>query len=380
MLNLLHLLVNIEGKALVLSTLRTSCMKNMKKKKQKKYHKRGLPPGTLVYTGSYAPKAIGVRHTFFNEDDIQVFDSFKHKSAIPEPYFEWVDIKGLSFVQEVEEIGNHYAIHPLALEDALNTQQRPKMEEYDNGIFYVMHLPICKQDLSDIEIEQISFYWNERILVSFQDNPDDTFHAISERLTDPRRRIRKKGIDYLAYILIDYAIDSYYEVLEKLENEAQEITSLLADEYQLDDMRNRIFHLRTQVSEYKRYILPLRDATTKLYRMETEFIQDNNRVYFRDIADHVTQFLDAIENIQDSLNNYHEMYLSEVSNRMNNVMKLLTIISTIFIPLSFIASVYGMNFKYMPELEWRFGYFLVLSVMLTLFLGMVGYFKRKNWM
>ncbi len=291
----------------------------------------------------------------------------------------WTDICGLTETKLIEQIGNDHQIHPLALEDVLDTQQRSKLEEFDNGLFFIVHH--LKVDCAALEIhsEQIALFAGKNFLVSFQEDPDDTLGPVRKRCEDGIGRLRKKGSDYLAYALLDLVVDSYYSVLDELETQALEVETSLHSNGALQTTKARMFALKRVFNEFRHRILPLREAVTRLYRSESDLVEDSTRLYLRDLVDHVAQILDGIDNERDMLANLEALFQAEAANRLNNVMRLLTVISTIFIPLTFIVGIYGMNFDYMPELRWHYGYFIVLGIMFCLMIGMLIYFRKKRW-
>ncbi len=352
----------------------------MSKLKELKFkRKKGLPPGSFVYTGVDVPDSYS---------ELLAYDAHQLKKL---PISElgnlmnlqlnlWLDMRGLEDVKVVENVGTTLGIHPLALEDILNTHQRAKLEEYPGGLFFVLHQIGWKRDDSSIYTEQIALHWNDKYLASFQELPDDTFKPICDRLADPTKKLRTSGPDYLAYAIIDYIVDSYFEVLDGFAERIGHVQERIIPQSNLDQIKTEISELRQELSRVKRVILPMREALSKLNRTDIQFIEASNQIYFRDIHDHIGQITDYLDNLSEDLNATHELYESEMSQRMNNVMKLLTMISTIFIPLSFIAGVYGMNFDVMPELRNPRGYYYTLGVMFLAAIGMLIYFRRKRWM
>ena len=349
------------------------------KHRRRKNLKKGLPPGSLVYTGhrEHSPaKVISIAYgdTTYEESQGYVPNVLGQKNGI-----FWTDICGLTDTRLIEQIGNDHQIHPLALEDVLDTQQRSKLEEFDNGLFFIIHN--LRVDCSALEIhsEQIALFAGKNFLVSFQEDPDDTLSPVRKRCEEGIGRLRKKGSDYLAYALVDLVVDSYYSVLDELEAQAIQVESDLHSNGALQTTKARMFALKRVFNEFRHRMLPLREAVTRLYRSESDLVEDSTRLYLRDLVDHVAQILDGIDNQRDMLANLEALFQAEAANRLNNVMRLLTVISTIFIPLSFIAGIYGMNFDNMPELHWHYGYFVILGGMFCAMVGMLIYFNRKGW-
>lgn len=351
----------------------------MGKRRHKKIRKKGLPPGTLIYTGDREAKPSLVWLIRYNEKTYSEKEAYLPAWVNDEGHLYWIDVRNLSDAATVERIGNDAQLHPLVLEDVLNTTQRAKLEEYDNGLFIVAHHLFLMPGQLELGSEQISFFMGERFVVSFQEDPDDTFQAIRKRLQEGVGRLRKKGPDYLAYALLDNIVDNYYLVLDDIETVLLDLEAQLHNNNSERLFKARIFELKHIINQFRHRVMPLRDSVMRFYRTECPFVDDSNRLYLRDLMDHVAQILDSIDNYREILSGIESLYQAEIGNRLNNVMRLLTIISTIFIPLSFIAGLYGMNFDNMPELHWHNGYFYVLGFMLTASLGMLYYFRRNRW-
>lgn len=345
-------------------------------KKRRKSRKQGLPPESLVYTGHRVQAPAQIHSIYFND---QQFVESDGPEQLKSGYTLWLDVRNLSDAALIARVGETFHIHPLALEDVLNTQQRAKLEEYDNGLFFILpHMKLDPETL-EFETEQISIFAGDHFIVSFQEDPDDSFESVRKRIVESVGRIRKKGSDYLLYSMIDTVVDSYYAVMDTLEHEVMSIEESLHTNGAHLHAKAKIFHLKRLVNSVKHRVLPLREAVTRYYRAESEIIDQGNRLYFRDLVDHVAQILDSLDAERDMLANLEAFYQAEAANRLNHVMRLLTVISTIFIPLSFIAGVYGMNFDHMPELHTRYGYFVLLGVMLLLMVGMLVWFRKKKW-
>jgi magnesium transporter len=351
----------------------------MGKKRRSKIRKKGLPPGSLVYTGNRLHRNATIRTVRYNDSRFSAEEQYPQNITPDENEIIWVDIRSLTDIALIERIGRDFHIHPLVLEDVLNTQQRAKLEEYDNGLFFVLHNIRFNAELRELHSEQIAIFAGKRFVVSFQEDEDDTFATLYTRTAEGIGKLRKKGTDYLTYTIIDNIVDNYYEVLDEIDGLILEIEHELHTEGATVRCKAGIFELKGLAAQLRHRLLPLRDALNRFYHLDSEWIDDGNRVYLRDVADHVAQILDSVDNYREMIAGAEAFYQAEVGNRLNNVMRLLTIISTIFIPLSFIAGVYGMNFEYMPELQWRYGYFMVLSIMLSMMLVMLGYFRWKKW-
>lgn len=343
-----------------------------------KIRKKGLPPGTLVYTGYRTDKPSSVLTVKISEDKYSEFPYYDSELRAGKGLI-WVDVRSLTETALIARIGDEFQIHPLAQEDVLDTQQRAKLEEFDNGLFLILPNLTFKKDTLELLNEQISIFIGSNFVLSFQEDPDDDFAGVRKRALEGIGRIRKKGTDYLAYALLDAIVDGYYEVLDCIQNELFELEAELHRKGADPSVKAGIFNLKRVVNAFRFKILPLRDAVTRLYRTESDLVEESNRLYLRDVVDHVAQILDGIDIQRDMLVSLESLYHAEASNRLNNVMRLLTVISTIFIPLSFVAGVYGMNFDNMPELHWEYGYFMVLGFMFVAMVGMLLWFRRKRW-
>ncbi len=341
----------------------------------------GLSSGTLVHVGER--KVEKVRLTVIDYDAESVFE--KEVASVEECYrfrdtstVTWINIDGLHDTDVIGKLGGHFGLHPLVLEDILNTTQRPKMEDLGEAIYVVLKMietgPEC-----EIVTEQLSLIFGKNYVLSFQERPGDIFDPIRERIRKGLGRLRKMGPDYLAYALLDAVVDDYFVVLEALGERIETLEDDLIANPNRKTLRD-IHDLKSRMLFLRKSIWPLRDAVGRLERAETPLIRESTVIYIRDVYDHMIQVIDNIETFREMLSGILDIYLSSISNRMNEVMKVLTIIGTIFIPLTFIAGVYGMNFKFMPELEWRGGYFVVWGVMLAVGISLVFYFKRKKWL
>lgn len=343
--------------------------------------KVGLPPGTLVHVGR---KPTGkVRITVIDYDEQHVIE--KEVKTIDEcfpfkntPTVTWINIDGVHQADIVEKIGECFDIHPLLLEDIMNTEQRPKVEDFGNYLFIVLRMVYPDIRKGEIESEQVSLIIHSNYVITFQERAGDVFGPIRERIRTGKGRIRKMGPDYLAYSLIDAIVDSYFIVSEKIGEQIGEIDEELVTNPTTETLRS-IHKLKRESLSLRRYIWPIREIISVLEKAENPIIKKSTIIYLRDVYDHTIQIMDTIEIFRETLSEMVDAYLSSINNRMNEIMKVLTVIATIFIPLTFIASIYGMNFSWMPELEWPEGYHIVLLVMAALGILMLIYFKRKKW-
>ncbi|WP_440944876.1 magnesium/cobalt transporter CorA [Methanosarcina sp. T3] len=348
----------------------------------KKQSKVGLAPGTLVHVGEKKSEKVVIRVWSYNseeliEKELQTVEeclAFKDKPGMN----LWVNVDGLDQIEVIEKLGSYFKIHPLTLEDVLNTGQRPKMEDYDSYIYTVLKMILLDEEREEIIIDQVSIILGSNYILSFQEREGDVFDPLRERLKNPASRLRKNGADHLAYSLIDAIVDNYFLILEHFGEEIEDLEEKLIVDPTPGTMRMIQKHKRDMII-LRRSVWPLRELISSLQRAESGLIKESTQIYLRDIYDHTIQIIDSIEAFRDILSSMVDVYLSSLSNRMNDIMKVLTIIATIFIPLTFIAGVYGMNFDYMPELRWRLGYPVVMLSMALLGIGMFFYFKKRRW-
>jgi magnesium transporter len=349
---------------------------------KKRSRKSGLPPGSLVHIGERkvrTPKIsiIDYDEAGFREERIKkIEECFVFKES---PAITWVNIDGLHQTEMLEALGNCYGFHPLVLEDILNTDQRPKIEDYGDYLYIVLRSLEYNDRKNGIESDQISIILGRNFVFSFQEKEGDTFEAVRERIRTGKGRIGKMGADYLAHALLDSIVDNYFIILEKLGEQIEFLEEQLVTQPTPETLRT-IHNLKRELLFLRKAVWPLREVVGSLERGESVLIQASTRVYLRDLYDHTIQVIDNVETFRDMIAGILDIYLSSVSNRLNTVMKVLTIIATIFMPLTFLAGIYGMNFKFMPELEWRWGYPLIWGVMVVTGISMLIYFKKKKWL
>ena len=346
----------------------------------KRYHRPGTAPGTLVPWDPDKSGPVRIRIIDYDADDFEEREVSTIEEVFPyrdSPTVTWINIDGLSDVSLLEKLGQHFGFHPLTLEDVLNCGQRPKIEDYGKYHFLVMK-SLNRKEGEELQIEQISFFLSGSYIITLQEVPGDSFEAVRERIRQNKGQIRKLGPDYLLYALIDALVDEFFPVLETYGERIEE----LEDEVVLKPqpaVLNEIHRIKRELLLVRRSAWPEREVINSLQREEAHLITPETRVFLRDCYDHTIQVIDMIETYRDLASGLLDVYLSSNSNRLNEVMKVLTIISTIFIPLNFIAGVYGMNFKYMPELNWPWAYPAVLTLMAAVAGGLVVYFRRKGW-
>jgi magnesium transporter len=291
----------------------------------------------------------------------------------------WINIDGLQKISIIEKIGNHFNLHPLVLEDIANTGQRPKMEDYTDYLFVVLKMLQYSEEDTEIKGEQVSLILGSNWVLSFQETEGDVFDLIRERIRTDKGSIRKMGADYLLYVLMDAIVDNYFAVLEKVGEKIEEIEDETVSNPSPETLQT-IHDLKRQMITLRKSVWPLREVISRLERWESKLINESTDIFLRDLYDHTIQVIDAVETFRDMLSGMLDIYMSSVSNRMNEVMKVLTIIATIFLPLTLVAGIYGMNFRLMPELQWEMGYPFALLIMLAVGITMLIYFKRRNWL
>ena len=361
-------------------------MSNHPRRRKKKRSKRqvGLPPGSLVRrvegTGIEGKiQLISYSQTEIEEESIESKESLQAVIQQKNDLSVWLNIIGLDNIKLIEEVGKTFTIHPLLLEDAINTDQRPKYDEYEDHLGFTLKMLNLEKESNSIQEEQITFVLGNGFLVSFQEREGDVFDPVRLRLENAGGRIRAQGPDYLMYALIDVVVDHYFLILEDIGDRIDQLEDLVFEEPTEAHLK-QIQEFKYDILLLRRSIFPLRDAVSRIQHDATGLISETTRRYLNDVYDHIIQLIEILESLREINSGLKDIYMSSVSYQMNKVVQLLTIISTIFIPLTFIAGIYGMNFTYMPELEWRNGYFIILGVMAALVLWMIFFFRRKKWL
>ncbi len=352
-----------------------------------KANKRGMSPGSLIFTGVKKTDKIEVSLFDYNSNtckEMKVIDIDELAGYKNNPNVTWINITGLHDVNMLDRVGNIFNIHPLVLEDILNVSHSPKIEDYENYLFIVVKMINFNNDDNSLNIEQVSIIIGRNYIITFQEREGDVFEPLRERIRTAKGLVRKYGEDYLAYRLLDSIIDNYFIVLENFDENIEEIEDQILSQTN-DSSLEQIHHLRKELIKLRRAVSPLREMIFTIEKEKFQFIQKSTFVYLRDLSDHVKQIIDTIENYREFINGLLDVYLSSASHRMNEVVKLLTIISTIFIPLTFIVGIYGMNFRTdvskwnMPELNWWLGYPFVMGLMLIIAVCLIIFFKKKRW-
>lgn len=351
------------------------------KRKRKASSKIGLPPGSIVYLGEKKVDKVTIKVTEYDDTSTETYEIKSVEEIDPftdTPQVTWVSVCGLHETEFLKQVGEKFKIHPLVLEDILNTDTRPKIEITDEYLFIVMKLVLFNPDHKILETEQISFILGKSFLFSFSERTDEIFNPVKERITSQLGKFHKKGSDYLLYALMDIVVDHYFLALEKVEERIE----LLDDEIINNTERSQIesiYNLRNLLLIIRKSAWPLREIINQLIKDESDLLDEAIEPYLRDLYDHTIHITETIEQQREVTNGLMEIYLSMMSNKMNEVMKVLTVIATIFIPLTFIVGIYGMNFPNMPEMNWPWAYFAVWGVMIAVTIVMLLFFKKKNW-
>lgn len=351
------------------------------KRKKKTSSKIGLPPGTLVYFGEKKVEKVTMSLTEYDENSCDNYEIKSVEEIDPftdTPQVTWVSVCGLHETEFLKQVGEKFKIHPLVLEDILNTETRPKIEITEDYLFVVMKLMTFNAEQKILETEQVSFILGRTFLFSFSEKSDEIFNPIKERVATQLGKFRKRGSAYLLYALMDIVVDHYFLALEKVEERIETLDDEVINNAEKSQIES-IYNLRNLLLMMRRSIWPLREIVNQLIKDDSDLLDDSIEPYLRDIYDHTIHITESIEQQREITNGLMEIYLSMMSNKMNEVMKVLTVIATIFIPLTFIVGIYGMNFPNMPEMNWPWAYFAVWGIMIGVTLLMLYFFKRKKW-
>jgi magnesium transporter len=350
--------------------------------------KAGLPPGTAIHIGEIKTDRVRISVIDYNQEQVEsrVVEEVGECRllAARRETVTWINVDGLHQVDILEKVGQCFQLHPLTIEDILNTNQRPKLDIFDDYIYLVVRMPWLDQEEGGIGFEQVSFIVSGTQLITFQEREGDTFDAVRTRITKGMGRIRKMGTDYLLYALVDSVVDNYFIQLERIGEEIEDLELELVEKPGPATMQ-KINYLKREMVMMRKSVWPLREVISGLQREDVPFIGDSIRFFLKDLYDHTIQVIDTVETFRDVISGMLDIYLSSISNRMNEIMKVLTIFAALFIPLTFIAGLYGMNFNpaaspfNMPELSWYYGYPMALGMMVAVAVGMLYFFKRKGW-
>lgn len=344
--------------------------------------KAGLPPGTLIHVGKKKTEKVKVTVFSYDENSCEEHE-YQEKENITvnndSSKVCWLNVDGIHDTDLLERIGQQFNLDNLSLEDVLNTDHRPKAEYYDLYLLFTLKMLGIDKTGTKIVSEQISFVLTENSLISFQEQQGDLFDQLRDRIRNAKGRVRNKKADYLLYRMVDTVVDNYFLIVERFSYIIEKLEERVVKEPD-DAVLQEIQQVKKQLSKMKHSVFPLREAISSIIKDESDLIEDENNKYLRDLYDHIIYIIESIESQRDIVMGLKDLYMSELSNRMNNIMKVLTVIATIFIPLTFIAGVYGMNFQYMPELHWKWAYPVTWLIMILITVAMLLYFRKKKWL
>lgn len=358
--------------------------KKRRKQKPTKLQPRraqNLSPGTVSYTGKKTTLETRLDIIDYSKEHYDRFETtsieeaFKYEDA---SHITWINVNGLNNPEAIITLGNHFDLHPLIQEDIVTTHQRPKIDEYEDYLFIVFKM-LHYNESEKLTTEHISMIMGKDYVLTFQEAEGDVFNDLRERLEHGRGRIRSAGSDYLMFAILDAVVDNYFSVMEFLGNKVEILEDILFDNTENKNLSEDIQKLKREILKIRRAVQPLREVVNRLEKIENSLIEERTNKYIRDLYDHTIQVNENVENYREMIWGLMDMYMTTISNKMNEVMKVLTIMASIFIPLTFLAGIYGMNFDNMPELHLENGYFYLLGLMVLVILAMVWYFKRKKW-
>tara|TARA_R110002124_G_scaffold138576_6_gene302217 strand:- start:164265 stop:165353 length:1089 start_codon:yes stop_codon:yes gene_type:complete len=339
-------------------------------------------PGTVSYTGKKEAKTTKLEIIDYSKEHYErvdtenIEDAFAFESS---KHVTWINVNGLNNASEIERLGDYYKLHPLIQEDIVTTNQRPKMDEYEDYLFIVFKM--LHYDENGLLInEHVSMVLGRDYVTTFQEADGDVFDGIRDRLENSKGRIRNAGSDYLMFAILDAVVDNYFMVIETISAKIEILEDQLFESKVESDITEDIQDLKKEILRIRRAIIPLREVINRIEKTDTLLIEGRTQNYIRDLYDHIIQVSESVEIYREMIWGLMDMYMTTISNKMNEVMKVLTIMASIFIPLTFMAGIYGMNFEYIPELQLQYGYFYLWGAMILVFFGMIWYFKRKKWL
>ena len=356
-------------------------VKKRSTKKKKVSQKTGLPPGSLVFIGDKHEEAPELSIIDYDTTKFEVIQKATLKDAMDRkdtPPVSWINIDQLHDVELMEKLGSHYGIHPLLMEDILNTDLRPKVEDEEDYVMLSLKMLRYEDSNGNLTTDQISLILGKNYVISFKEKPDNIFEPVINRLSSSKGTIRTRGADYLFYALSDVIIDNYFTVIEKIGNDLENLEERIFT-HPGEDALQQIHEIKSDLLQIRRITYPIRECFRKLENDDITLIEERTQKYFSDVYEHIVQIIETIESYREVVSGLKDLYLSSISYRMNKVMQVLTIIATIFIPLTFLVGVYGMNFENMPELHWKYAYFVLWGIMVTTALSLTYYFRKKKW-
>jgi magnesium transporter len=349
-------------------------------KKRRLSKKSGMPPGSPVYTGSDTGDTV-INMLVYDDENFQEYKNISVEKAIQlqgETTTNWIIINGFNQSDGLNKLAEHFGIHPLVMEDIFNVEHLPKVEDLDNSLFITLKNLTWSETEQIINSEQISLYLGPNVLISFEEKDNNIFSQIIERLKAGKGKGRVRQEDYLCYLLIDHIVDNYYILLDHNEEQMEELEKLLIDN-PTNELSHSFLRLKKNLMLLRKTINPLKEEIRYLAREESGVISEYTRQYLGDINDHLSFIIQSIDSSREMIASMMDLLMANNANRMNSIMKTLTLVSTIFIPMTLISSIYGMNFEFMPELHWKYGYPVFLAGLTTMGILMYIYMKRKNW-
>lgn len=353
------------------------------KLRKKKYKTINRPPGNLAYRGKKEAKTTTVEVINYDKETYEklelknITDVFGLKES---NVISWININGLNNLSEIEKLGIHFNIHPLTLEDILNTMHRPKIDEFENYLFIVFKMLYFTDD-DNLNFEHVSMIVGKNYVITFQESDGDVFNDLRERIANGKGRIRSQGQDYLMYAILDAIVDHYITVIEAFGDKIEDLeASIFQNDTNVSETPSHIQVLKREILKIRRSIFPFREVVNRLEKIESDIIDPKTHSYLKDLYDHIVHVSESIELYREMIWGLMDMHMNIMSNKMNEVMKVLTIIATIFIPLTFMAGIYGMNFDNIPELHYEYGYHIFWGVLIIIFIFMLLFFRRKRWL
>ena len=351
--------------------------------KKKNYKPRNLPPGTMSYRGKKQSNVTSIEVIYYDKDTYKklsfknITDVLKFKET---NIILWINVNGLNNLSEIEQLGVNYGIHPLTLEDTVNTLHRPKIDEFENYLFLVFKMLYFKDEEDTLVYEHVSMVVGSNYVLTFQESDVDVFDDLRERISNSKGRIRTMGSDYLMYAILDAIVDNYISVVEAFGDKIEHLEEQIFEpDANTNETPALIQALKQEILKIRRSILPFREVVNRLEKIDSDIIDPKTHSYIRDLYDHIVQVSESIDLCREMVWNLMDMHMSLISNKMNEVMKVLTIMASIFIPLTFLAGIYGMNFDNIPELHYEYSYYVLWGVMFMIFILMILYFRRKKW-
>jgi magnesium transporter len=348
-----------------------------------KKRKAGLPPGTLIYTGHKTGIAVKINYTEYDQKHHKA-ETYKRNSELPlhqsnESLVQWYDIRGLHDTELIQKIAGTFGVHTLAMEDIVDVHKRPSYVEYNTGHFISFKSFEYDSKNKEVITQTISLFFGKGFVLSFQEDEDDIFEILRDRIATSKGRIRQKGTDYLAYAIIDVVVDHYYHVIDSIEETLEDIETAISSRVGQVN-KGSLHQTKLNLIKVRKAVVPFREALNQFIRSESDLIDPSTEKYLRDVYDHTIQIVESTDTLRDILGGLQDLYISEISLKMNKIMQFLTIVTAVFVPLSFLTGLYGMNFEVIPELKHPNGYFILWGFMLLITVGMFYWFKRKKWL